>query len=353
MKEPTVLSHRQLLLIDRDYKKAAKAANLTHVCDDVPGISRLKKGKGYIYLKGNKHVRDKQTLERIRRLAIPPSWSSVWICPIDNGHIQATGLDLNKRKQYRYHPDWNQVRNETKFHRLFEFGKTLPLMRKRMKKDLAEKELSEKKVLAAVISLMEQTYIRVGNSGYEKLYGSFGLTTLKDKHVSIKHDQVNFCFMGKKGVEHKISLKDRRMAGIIKRCKDIPGKELFQFYTENGEKRSIDSGKVNTYIKEISGSDFSAKDFRTWAGTLQALECFSKLSPAGNETEKKRNIVSVVEAVSLKLGNTKAICRKYYIHPGLINLYEADKLKPIIDGAKGAAPGNMESTLLKVLKKCQ
>ena len=352
MKQSAVLSHRQLLVIDRDYKEAAKAANLTYICDDKPGITRMKKGRAYAYLNGKKPVKDRENLERIRKLAIPPSWSNVWISPQPDGHIQATGLDLNKRKQYRYHPEWNKLRNETKFHRLLEFGKCLPAMRKKMKKDLAEKDLTERKVLATVINLMEQTYIRVGNNGYEKLYGSYGLTTLRDKHVNITRGEIRFSFLGKKGIEHNISLKDKRLSRIIKQCKDIPGKELFQYYDPAGERRSIDSGKVNNYIKEISGAEFSAKDFRTWAGTLKALECLSRFKPASDESEIKRNIVSVIEEVSKKLGNTRAICRKYYIHPGLIALYERSELTDLLSNGKTTRPQDLEKTLISVLKKC-
>jgi DNA topoisomerase-1 len=352
MKSSTVLSHRQLLAIDRDYKKAAKAANLHYLCDDRPGISRRKKGKTYSYSYKNKTLHEKETVERIRKLAIPPSWTNVWISPADDGHIQATGIDLNGRKQYRYHPEWNKLRNETKFHRLLEFGKCLPNMRKKMKKDLAEKDLSERKVLSTVITLMEQTYIRIGNNGYEKLYGSYGLTTLKDKHVSISKEKLHFCFVGKKGIEHTISVKDKRLARIIKQCKDIPGKELFQYYDDKGERRAIDSGKVNAYIKEISGGEFSAKDFRTWAGTLNALECFIKLAPPASEGDIKANVISVLEAVSLKLGNTRTICRKYYVHPGLIAMYEQNKLLPLLSKAKAAKTGNLEKVLLDILKKC-
>lgn len=349
MKVSTSLSHRQLLAIDRDYKKAAKAANLKYLCDNVPGITRLKKGKSYSYQLNGKTIRDRDTIERIRKLAIPPSWSEVWISPAENGHIQATGLDLNKRKQYRYHPEWNKLRNETKFHRLLEFGKCLPAMRRKIRKDLAIKDLSERKVLAVVINLMEQTYIRIGNNGYEKLYGSYGLTTLKDKHVSISREKLHFCFVGKKGIEHRISVKDKRLARIIKQCRDIPGKELFQYYDENGVRKSVDSGKVNSYIKEISGGEYSAKDFRTWAGTVKALECFMKLSPCETDSDLRKNIVSVFDEVSVKLGNTRTVCKKYYVHPGLVRLYEEKKLAALTSGKPNQ---NVEKVLLVVLKKC-
>jgi DNA topoisomerase-1 len=353
MEQTAVLSHKQLLAVDKDYKRAAKAANLIYVSGHEPGILRLKKGKGFAYLVDNKILKDKLQLERIHKLAIPPSWSSVWICADPNGHIQATGLDLNKRKQYRYHAQWNTLRNETKFHRLYEFGKALPRLRKKLKKDIGQKELTEEKVLAAVINLMEQTYIRIGSNGYEKLYGSYGLTTLKDKHVVVKNEKILFCFTGKKGIEHTISLKNKRLARIVKQCRDIPGKELFQYYDSNGIKKSIESGQVNNYIKEVTEMDFSAKDFRTWAGTLQALQCFCSLGKSVNETETKRNIVAVLDTVSQKLGNTRNICKKYYVHPAVIRLYEENKLKniPVNSYDHSTSLSAEEKILMQVLKK--
>jgi len=320
------LSHKRLLAIDKDHKEAAREANLYYVTDKDAGIQRLKKGKGYLYTYLGKPLKNKEHLERIRKLAIPPSWTEVWICYKPNGHIQATGLDLNKRKQYRYHADWNSLRTQTKFHRLYEFGKVLPHLRKRIRKDLAVPELNENKVLAAVINLMELTYIRIGNNGYEKLYGSYGLTTLKDKHVKIQKENIQFSFTGKKGITHTISLKNKRLARIVKQCRDIPGRELFQYYQGNGDKKKIDSGIVNNYIKEATGQDFTAKDFRTWAGSLQALQIFCSLQQPANEKDAKKNTVTVLDEVSKKLGNIRSVCRKYYVHPALIELYEGNKL---------------------------
>ncbi len=327
MKQSAAHSHKRFLKLDRDHKQSAKAARLNYVLDNKPGIIRQKKGKGYTYIYDGKILRNKLELERIKCLAIPPSWTRVWICPDSNGHIQATGLDLNNRKQYRYHKQWNILRSETKFHRLFEFGKVLPILRSKLKKDIQVQELTESKVLATVVSLMEQTYIRVGNNGYEKLYGSYGLTTLKDRHVTIKKEDISFSFTGKKGIEHFITIKSKKLARIIRQCRDIPGKELFQYYTANGEKRSIDSGMVNNYIKELTQAEFTAKDFRTWAGSLHALESFQLLEEAQTDTDIRRNINIVLDAVSNKLGNSRSICKKYYVHPGLIQLYEENKLK--------------------------
>lgn len=351
------LSHKEFLVVDKDHKKAAASVHLRYVNDSKPGIIRQKKGKGFVYIYDEKPLRAKEQLERIRKLAIPPSWTNVWICPLENGHIQATGIDLRHRKQYRYHALWNVLRNETKFHRLLEFGKALPSLRLKIEKDLALPGLPEEKVLAAIISLMERTYIRIGNNGYEKLYGSYGLTTLKDKHVEVKGHKLLFSFTGKKGISHNISLQNKKLARIVKECRDIPGKELFQFYDETKAKKTIDSGMVNNYIKEATGKDFSAKDFRTWAGSLQALLNFQSIGEANTESERKKNTLMMLDAVSKKLGNSRTICKKYYVHPGLINLYEENKLQRYfkeldieeeddnIAGFTGA-----EATLLKILK---
>jgi DNA topoisomerase-1 len=354
MKQKATLTHQNILKLDRDHKQAAKAASLAYISDSKPGITRQKKGKGYTYFFEGKTLKNKAELERIKKLAIPPSWSRVWICPAANGHIQATGLDLNGRKQYRYHTEWNKLRTETKFHRLYEFGKALPLLRKKIKKDLQETELTEKKVLATIINLMEQTYIRVGNNGYEKLYGSYGLTTLKDRHVRIKKENILFSFTGKKGIEHSISIKNKRLARIIGQCREIPGKELFQFYDGEGQKRSVDSGMVNDYIKEISQADFTAKDFRTWAGSLQALESFHSLEEPGNASDIRKNIITVLDRVSNKLGNSRSICKKYYIHPVLLKLYEENKLKNYFSSSPSKkTPGYSaeEKILMQTLKK--
>jgi DNA topoisomerase I len=352
------LSHHRLLQLANDHKKTALTAKLTYVVNTTPGIKRIKKGKGFVYKYNGRTVTDKDTLARIKKLAIPPAWTEVWICASANGHIQATGLDLLKRKQYRYHTAWNSLRSETKFHRLLEFGKVLPQLRRQTKKDIAEKELSEKKIIATVINLMEETYIRIGNNGYEKMYGSYGLTTLKDRHVAIKGDQLRFCFTGKKGIEHTITLKNKKLARIVKQSRDIPGKELFQYYDNDGNKKSIDSGMVNAYLRETTnGMDISAKDFRTWTGTLQALKSLTACKEAKDDAAIKKNVLQMLDEVSAKLGNTRTICKKYYIHPGLIRLYEENKLPALV---KNSAAGNKtargltkeETVLMALLKKC-
>lgn len=324
--EGVQLSHKEFLKLDKDYNKAAHTADLHYVSDRDPGISRVRKGSDFSYLQNAKPVKDPATLERIRKLAIPPAWTKVWICAKENGHIQATGLDARGRKQYRYHTAWHELRNETKFHRMFEFGKLLPSLRLQLEEDLARKELSEEKVIATVISLMERTYIRIGNNDYEKMYGSYGLTTLKDKHVKIEGDHMHFSFRGKKGVDHSISLKNRRLARAVQACRDLPGKELFQYLDADGTRKTIDSGKVNAYIKQATGGDFSAKDFRTWAGTLSALRAFKNMAETASDAELKKNVVQALEAVSKQLGNTRTVCKKYYVHPGIIRLYEEQGL---------------------------
>jgi DNA topoisomerase-1 len=321
------LSKREIGSILKDAAKCAEAVNLVYVSNTDPGITRVRNGNNFEYFLNGKSYKDKEGLQRIKSLVIPPAWEDVWICAILNGHLQATGIDIKKRKQYRYHPLWNVLRNQTKFFRLHEFGKALPAIRLQLEKDISLPGLPLEKVLATVVSLMERTNIRVGNCFYEKLYGSFGLTTFKDKHVSINGQRLQFTFKGKKGVQHDISLNSRKLANIVKKCRDIPGKELFQYINENGERRSIDSGMVNEYIKKISEGDFTAKDFRTWAGTVQALMAFRELGFSETETACKKNIVSALDTVSKLLGNTRTVCRKYYVHPMIISLYENRSLE--------------------------
>lgn len=355
------LSHKEFLRIDRDYEKAAKVADLVYVTSDAAGIQRLKKGKGFTYIYDNKPLHGKAQLERIRKLAIPPAWTNVWICPMENGHIQATGLDLRHRKQYRYHPIWNALRDKTKFHRLYEFGKALPKIRAKVEEDYKKKELVQQKVLALVVSLMERTYIRVGNSGYEKLYGSYGLTTLKDKHVTVEGSVIKFCFKGKKGIDHEVTIRNKKLANSVRACREIPGKELFQYFDENGNRKGIDSGMVNQYIKDAAGGmEFTAKDFRTWAGSLNILFAFKSIGQSMTITEGKKKILEALDEVSKKLGNTRTVCKKYYVHPGLLKLYEENSLNQYIDKLdeikdpkiEGELTGS-EQVLMKILKNLQ
>jgi DNA topoisomerase I len=320
------ISPDKLRSIADNSKKCVKAVHLIYVSDSEAGIRRIKKGKGFIYILDGEKISNPEELLRIKKIVIPPAWKKVWICKDPNGHIQATGYDMRGRKQYRYHPVWNELRNHTKFSKLLSFGEKLPELRAQLEKDLALKDLCEDKVLATIISLMESTYIRIGNTEYEKMYGSYGLTTFKDKHVKIKEDQIQFSFIGKKGKEHKITVQNKKLAKIVKACRDIPGKELFQYYDKNGLKHTIDSGRVNRYIQDITNEDFTAKDFRTWAGTLNALHAFQTLNNIFTEKERKQKINEVLDFVSRKLGNTKSVCKKYYIHPLIFDLYESHSL---------------------------
>jgi DNA topoisomerase I len=348
------LSHKQFITIGRNYESAAAAVDLAYVKDNTEGITRLKKGNGFVYLYKNKKITDETILQRIKKLVIPPAWKNVWICASANGHIQATGIDARNRKQYRYHNSWNALRNITKFHRLYEFGKALPLLRLQLEKDMESKVLSEEKVLATAISLMEHTYIRVGNQGYEKMYGSYGLTTLKDKHVGINGSEIKFSFKGKKGIYHNITLKNKKLAKIVKACRDIPGNELFQYYDTDGNRRSIDSGKVNNYIQSVTQKDFTAKDFRSWAGSLNILRAFKTLGEAIDKTHCKQNVIAALEQVSKKLGNTRTVCLKYYVHPGLIKLYEENCIQKYLKALDGFYTKDgltcEEHVLMKMLK---
>ena len=324
--ELATLTHRRHVKLVRDYEAAAAAAKLVYVSDKDPGITRVKDGTTFQYLYEQKLLTEPEQLDRIKKLAIPPAWEKVWICVKEDGHIQATGYDVRQRKQYRYHPLWNLLRNETKFHKLLEFAKVLPALRLQVEKDLSLKELCDKKVIAAVISLMERTYIRIGNAEYEKMNGSHGLTTMHDKHVKIEGEEISFSFKGKKSIHHDVSLKNKRLAKVVQQCKDIPGKELFQYYDKDGQRRSIDSGTVNAYIKEVTGDVFTAKDFRTWAGCLHLLMAFKNMNLAESVTATKKNVNQALDYVSTHLGNTRLVCKKYYVHPGIIRLYEENKL---------------------------
>jgi DNA topoisomerase-1 len=330
-----IISHlkpSKIVKIMKDPVASAKAVHLIYTSDaETAGITRKKTGKKYSYYKDGEKIRDKEEITRINKLVIPPAWENVWICALDNGHLQATGFDLKNRKQYRYHPLWSALRNHTKFYRMLQFGYALPEIRLQVEKDLALRNFEKRKVLALIVSLMQRTNIRIGNNAYEKLYGSFGLTTLKGKHVKVKGQKINFSFKGKKGVMHNIDLKSKRLARLVEKCKDIPGKELFQYIDDEGNRHTVDSGMVNDYIKEISGEDFTAKDFRTWSGTVSALIAFKEIGYAETHTEYKKKVKEALEIVASHLGNTSTVCRKYYVHPLVINLYENNTIKKYLD----------------------
>jgi len=325
------ISKRKLKGLLQDGAKSAEIISLVYVSDKDPGIRRVKRGNGFIYLKDEKTIRNKNEIKRIRSLVIPPAWQNVWIWCLDNGHLQSTGYDSKNRKQYLYHRLWSEFRNQTKFFNLFEFGKKLPAIREQLEKDLAKPGLPLEKILAAIVTIMQHTNIRVGNNEYEKLYGSFGLTTLKDKHVIINGSQVTFCFKGKKGIYHEVDLRSRKLANIVRQCRDIPGKELFQYYDENGERISIDSGMVNDYIKQMTGGDFTTKDFRTWTGTAHAISVLKELGCCETETGAKKKIAEALDIVAKRLGNTRTVCKKYYVHPRILELYCNKELEKWFD----------------------
>lgn len=351
----TVVNISPQKLVDalNDARKSARIVRLTYVSDSSDGIVRVRCGRSFTYKKGGKKVTDSETLSRIRSLVIPPAWQNVWICSQDNGHLQCTGVDTRGRKQYRYHPLWNALRKETKFYRLLQFGQALRGIRKKLSLHLSGRELSRQKVLAAVVSVMDKTGIRVGNNIYEKLYGSFGLSTLKNQHIKINGNKIQFSFRGKKGVYQNISLKSARLAKIIKQCKEIPGKELFQYIDESGNRHSINSGDVNDYIKDISGGEFTSKDFRTWAGTVDCLGQFAKIGGFETLAEMKRNTIAAIDCVAQSLGNTRSVCKSHYIHPLVLTMYEDRRLMKYISPLQkdNTPPRVLEAALLKILKK--
>jgi DNA topoisomerase-1 len=315
------------LVSQQDPSQSAADAGLRYVSDTTPGIRRQKAGKAFRYIDpSGKTIKDPGQLERIRKLAIPPAYSDVWICPDPRGHIQATGRDARGRKQYRYHPRWREVRDETKFTRLLAFAEVLPRMRERVEKDLDQPGLPRTKVLATVVRLLEWTCIRVGNEEYARSNRSFGLTTLKDQHVEVNGSRIRFEFRGKSGKVHACDISDRRLARIVAHCQSIPGQELFQYLEEDGSRQTISSEDVNSYIRDIAGADFSAKDFRTWTGTMLAAGALRDLGPARTAKEAKTMFLKAIDRVSDQLNNTRAVCRKYYVHPALFESYSAGTL---------------------------
>lgn len=302
---------------------AAKAADLRHVSDERPGISRRRSGRGFSYAgPSGETIHEKATLRRIRALAIPPAWTSVWICPIPNGHIQATGRDARARKQYRYHPRWHEVRDATKYGRLTQFGRALPKIRARLDEDLALPGIPKEKVLATIVSLLEATFIRVGNEEYARANRSYGLTTLQNRHIEIDGHQMRFRFRGKSGKVHDISVSDRRLARLVQRVRDLPGQDLFQYLDDAGQAQPIDSADVNEYLQRISQQDFTAKDFRTWAGTLLAAEQLVPVRSQDPDVPSKDALAAAIASVATHLGNTPAVCRKCYIHPAVLDAYQ-------------------------------
>jgi DNA topoisomerase-1 len=301
---------------------AAEAAGLVHVTDARPGIRRRRAGRGFAYVAPDgRPVRDPAVLRRIRALAIPPAWAGVWICPSPRGHLQATGRDARGRKQYRYHARWRAVRDASKYDRMVAFAGVLPRIRAATARDLARPDLPREKVLAAVVRLLEGTLVRVGNAEYARANGSFGLTTLRSRHADVSGSTVRLQFRGKGGKLHAVSLTDRRLARIVRRCQELPGQELFQYVEPDGTVQTVDSADVNAYLRQVAGEDFTAKDFRTWTGTVLAAVGLGARPRFDSRVHARRNVGHAIEAVALRLGNTPAICRKSYVHPLVLDAY--------------------------------
>ena len=305
-----------------DPERAARDAGLRYVLDDIPGITRKRRGKGWSYFdpKGRR-IENRRERERLNALAIPPAWTDVWINPHADGHLLATGRDAAGRKQYRYHPDWRAIRDEAKYARLVPFARALPRIRERVDADLARGGLPREKVLATVVRLLELSLIRVGNDEYARLNGSYGLTTMRNSHVAVRGSQVKFTFKGKSGVKHTVDVDDRRLARVVRACQDLPGQELFEYFDRRGKRRDVGSGNVNEYLKQITGEDFTAKDFRTWAGTVLACTALQEFEKSTSQAQAKKNIIQAVGAVAEILGNTRTVCRKSYIHPAIVDAY--------------------------------
>jgi DNA topoisomerase-1 len=337
-----------------DPKEAAEDAGLRYVTDDQPGYTRKKRAGKFIYLNTEgKEIRDEARVLRLKRLAIPPAYTEVWVCPSPNGHIQATGRDDRGRKQYRYHDRWREVRDENKYEKMMVFAKTLPKIRRRISRDLKRRGLPREKVLATVVQLLERTFIRVGNEEYAKENRSFGLTTMRNRHVAVRGSKLRFRFCGKSGKEHDIDLEDGRVARIIKKLQELPGQELFQYLDDKGERHKVASDDVNQYLRELAHDDFTAKDFRTWAGTVLAAMALKAQEPFENKSEAKKNVKSAIAAVARMLGNTSAICRKCYIHPAILETYFdgtlVEGLKETTERTVLASLGNLRSEEAAVL----
>ena len=340
-------------------RAVARASGLRYSTDDRPGFTRQPSGEGFLYLDTDgKRITDEDTLERIRKIVIPPAWTDVWICPWPNGHLQATGRDARGRTQYRYHARWREQRGAENFARMIAFAKVLPKIRRRAERDLAKRGLPREKVLGVVVRLLELTLIRVGNDEYARVNRSFGLTTLRDRHARIDGTSVKFRFRGKAGLMHEVGLRDRRLASIIRRCQELPGQELFQYLDDVGNVRDVTSDDVNDYIREASGGDFTAKDFRTWAGTLLAYRALRALQPEDHGPAAKKNVVQAMRVTAEKLGNTPAVARGSYVHPAVLDAYlEGGLGGALVDAAEDQAvppteaDRNEEMAVIKLLRQ--
>ena len=324
-----------------DPRVSAEEAGLRYVTDTMPGVRRRRAGRGFSYVgPDGDRITDPDRIAWFDRLAVPPAWTDVWISPIKRGHIQATGRDARGRKQYRYHPRWREIRDEAKYGRLIEFARALPRIRRRTDRDLRRRGLPREKVLALVVRLLETTLIRVGNEEYARDNGSFGLSTLRDRHVRVDGSDLRFSFKGKSGKEHEVSVHDRRLARLVKQVQELPGQEVFQYVDRDGKRQTIDSGEVNDYLREISGEDFTAKDFRTWAGTLAASMALQDFLEIDDDAGRKKAIVGAIESVAGQLGNTPAVCRACYVHPDVIDSYlDGTLVRALSARARGAGRG--------------
>jgi DNA topoisomerase-1 len=333
-----------------DPEKSAKTAGLTYITDSSPGFSRIRKGKGFTYLSAvGKVIVSKNILRRIENLKIPPAWKNVWISASSNSHLQATGFDARGRKQYIYHSHWKRTRSNTKYDRLINFAKILPSLRKKNKANLRKPGMPSEKVLSLITEILDRTLIRVGNEEYEKNNKTFGITTLRNRHVKIKRNEADFKFISKSGKESCLHLKDKTLSKLVKKCKEIPGYHLFQYYDENGEIHEINSRDVNNYLQEVTGEYFTAKDFRTWAGTVNAFNFLKKCVDCENEQERKQAVVECIKAVAKKLNNTVAICKKYYIHPIVLYTFSQGMIENFILSKK---PGKVSPRGLRYDEKC-
>ena len=323
------------LTVVLDPEKSAEMAHLYYVSDVVPGIKRKKSGKDFTYIdiKG-KVITDEKQLSRIRALILPPAWEDVWICAKPNGHLQATGRDAKGRKQYKYHLKWQKLRNELKFDKMLLFGQILPSIRKQIRKDLSLSGIPKEKVMALVISIMSETLIRVGNAEYAEENNTFGLTTMLNKHVQIKDNTVKFKFKGKSGKFHDIDLKNKRLAKLIKQCRELPGYDLFEYLDESGSPHSIGSSDVNSYMCSITNQNFTAKDFRTWGGSVYAMQVLQDFTGFTSQTEAKKNLTEAIKLIAKKLGNTTTVCKKYYIHPKVLEAFLDGTLDSVIEKSK-------------------
>ena len=321
------MGRARVIPFPKDPLLSAEVAGLRYVRDHEPGIRRLKSGRGFRYVKEDgSPVKDESTLRRIRSLVIPPAWTDVWICASEDGHLQAVGRDAKGRKQYRYHASYRYQRDQTKYSRMLDFGKALENIRARVEQDLKLPGMPREKVLAAVVKLLETTCMRIGNDEYKHQNDSYGLTTLQDHHVKVEGSRMKFRFRGKSGQQQEIELNDQRLAKIVKRCRDIPGYELFQYYDEAGNVSDVTSSDVNAYIRELAGEDFTAKDFRTWGGTGWAALALEQLGRCETEADTKKRVVEAIKEVSQRLGNRPATCRKYYVHPAVLEAYSDGSL---------------------------